>query len=74
MLLLIADAEPRIFPRAAARFVGRLALERPLVLGDVEDVASALLELPAPFAHADLRAICERHGIRPPRTSGSARS
>jgi hypothetical protein len=42
---------------AAARFVGRLALERPLLLVDVKDVASALLELPAPFAYADLRAV-----------------
>jgi hypothetical protein len=74
VLLLIADAEPHTFPRAAARFVGRFALERPLLLRDVKGVASALLELPAPFAYADLRAVCERHRIRPPRLTGSTRS
>jgi hypothetical protein len=71
VVLLIADAEPHTFPRAAARFVGRLALERPLPLVDVKDAASALLGLPAPFAYADLRAVCERHRVRPPRASGA---
>jgi hypothetical protein len=72
VVLLIADAEPATFPRAAARFVGRLALERPLPLVDVKDVASALLELPAPFAYTDLRAVCERHRVHPPRVTGSS--
>jgi hypothetical protein len=67
LLLLIADRDPPTYPRAAARFVGRLALERPLRVAAVEHAASTLLGLPAPAAYADLGGICERYRIRPPR-------
>jgi hypothetical protein len=46
LLLLIAEHEPRTFPRAAAPFVGRLGLERPLVIAEVEHAAGALVNIP----------------------------
>jgi hypothetical protein len=56
LLLVISEREPRTFPRAGARFVGRLALERPLVIADVEHAAVALLRLPSPVAYSILAA------------------
>jgi hypothetical protein len=46
LLLLMCEREPRTFPRAGARFIGRLALERPLLVADVEHAAATLLHLP----------------------------
>jgi hypothetical protein len=66
VLALIAEREPATFPRAAARFAGRLALERPVTITELEHAAATLVDLPAATAYAELGAICERHGIRPP--------
>jgi hypothetical protein len=66
VLVLIADREPATFPSAAARFAGRLALERPLTIAELEHAAATLVDLAAPTAYAELGAICERHGIRSP--------
>jgi hypothetical protein len=77
VLLLIAEREPQTYPRAAARFVGRVALERPLTIIDVEAAASTLLHVPtAPASDANLSRICERFGIRmpPPTARRSGRS
>ena len=72
VLVLIAEREPATFPRAAARFAGRLALERPLTITELEHAAATLVDLPAATAYAELGAICERHGIRPPRPTRSS--
>ena len=68
IVLLLARREPDNYPRAAARFIGRLALERPLQLVDVRDATVALLALPDAGA-AELKIVCERWGVdrRPPR-------
>jgi hypothetical protein len=68
IVLLLARREPRNYPRAGARFIGRLALERPLELVDIRDATSALLALPH-AGTAELRVVCERWGVdwRPPR-------
>jgi hypothetical protein len=44
--LVLADAEPASFPRAAARWLARLADETPATLSDVALAAAALGELP----------------------------
>ena len=48
IVLLLARREPQHYSRAAARFVGRLALERPVDLGDLEAATVALLAHPTP--------------------------
>jgi hypothetical protein len=74
VLVLIAEREPATFPRAAARFAGRLALERPVSVAELEHAAATLVDLPAPSAYAELGAICERHDIRrPPARPGGLR-
>jgi hypothetical protein len=72
VLVLIAEREPATFPRAAARFAGRLALERAMTITEVEHAAATLVDLPAATAYAELGEICERHGIRPPRPARSS--
>jgi hypothetical protein len=73
LLLVIGARESCSFPCAGARFVGRLALERPLVIAEVEHAAATVLHLPAPAAYADLGDIRERYRIRPPRATQSGR-
>jgi len=46
IVLLLARREPDNYPRAAARFIGRLALERPVDLDDLGAAITALLALP----------------------------
>jgi hypothetical protein len=68
IVLLLARREPDNYPRAAARFVRRLALERPLGLVDLRDATIALLALPHAGA-AELQVVCEQWDVdrRPPR-------
>jgi hypothetical protein len=68
IVLLLARREPQHYSRAAARFVGRLALERPIDLGDLEAATIALLALPHAGA-AELQVLCQQGGVpwRPPR-------
>jgi hypothetical protein len=47
------------YERAAVRLLARLALERPAItLLQLRDAATALMDLPAPDAHARLSALC----------------
>jgi hypothetical protein len=59
VLVLIAEREPATFPRAAARFAGRLALERAVTITEHEHAAATLVDLPAAAricrARGDLR-------------------
>jgi hypothetical protein len=68
IVLLLARREPQHYSRAAARFVGRLSLERPVDLGDLEAATIALLALPHAGA-AELQVLCQQWGVpwRPPR-------
>jgi hypothetical protein len=68
IVLLLARREPDNYPRAAARFIGRLALERPVDLDDLSAATTALLALPHAGA-AELQALCHDWGVawRPPR-------
>jgi ribosomal 50S subunit-associated protein YjgA (DUF615 family) len=68
IVLLLARREPQHYSRAAARFVGRLALERPVDLGDLEAATVALLAHPHAGA-AKLQVLCQQWGVpwRPPR-------
>jgi hypothetical protein len=62
IVLLLARREPQHYSRAAARFVGRLALERPVDLGDLEAATVALLAHPRAGA-ARLQVLCQRWGV-----------
>jgi hypothetical protein len=68
IVLLLARREPQHYSRAAARFVGRLAFERPLDLDDLQAATLALFALPDALA-AELQVLCEQSGLawRPPR-------
>jgi hypothetical protein len=68
IVLLLARREPQHYPRAAARFVGRLALERPVDLDDLQAATIALLALPHAGV-AELQVLCDQWGVawRPPR-------
>ena len=84
IVLLLARREPQHYSRAAARFVGRLALERPVDLGDLEAATVALLAHPTPAppsckSSANSGACPgDRHGgcrrVRAPGASGEGRS
>jgi hypothetical protein len=50
--LVFLDREPEVFPRAAARWVARLALEQPVALADAQLALASLGAL----AHGDRRA------------------
>lgn len=39
---MFLDGEPEVFPRAAARWVARLALEQPVVLADAQLALASL--------------------------------
>jgi len=66
ILLALLDREPETFSRAAARWGGRLVLERRLVLVDARLALAALAALPGPGAGAGAGALIglsERHGL-----------
>jgi hypothetical protein len=67
ILLALLDREPETFPRAAARWGARLALERKLTLVDAQLALASLAVLPGPGpgARAGAEALIEladRHG------------
>lgn len=65
--LCFLDREPASFPRAAARWAGRLMLERPLTLLDAQLTVAALgaLQSDEPRAAGEaLIAVCERFQVR----------
>ena len=67
ILLALLDREPETFPRAAARWGGRLVLERRLPLVDAQLTLAALAVLPGPGAGAGAEALIElseRYGLR----------
>lgn len=67
ILLALIDREPQTFSRAAARWGGRLVLERRLVLADAQLALAALAALPGPGAGAGAEALIglsERYGLR----------
>jgi hypothetical protein len=67
ILLALIDREPETFPRAAARWGGRLVVERRLLLVDAQLALAALAALPGPGAGAGGEAlieISERYGLR----------
>jgi hypothetical protein len=68
IVLLLARREPHNHSRAAARFLGRLTLERPIDLDDLAAATTALLALPHVGA-AELQVLCDDWGVawRPPR-------
>jgi len=67
ILLALIDREPDTFSRAAARWGGRLTLERRLSLVDAQLALAALAALPGAGARAGAEALIEladRHGLR----------
>ena len=69
ILLALLDREPGTFPRAAARWGCRLALERKLTLVDAQLALASLAVLPGPGpgARAGAEALIEladRYGLR----------
>ena len=68
IVLLLARREPHNYSRAAARFLGRVTLERRNDLDDLVAATTALLALPHAGA-AELQVLCHDWGIdwRPPR-------
>ena len=80
ILLVIADQEPDNYERAAVKWIGRLALERPVGLDDIEAAVKAIDELPdSGPARNVLEALARRishpdpqqHGLRPHRPMSS---
>jgi hypothetical protein len=57
--LALLDREPDTYPRAAARWGSRLALERKLTLTDAQLTLAALAALPGPGAKAGADALIE---------------
>ena len=67
ILLALLDREPQTFSRAAARWGGRLTLERRLSLTDAQLTLASLAALPGPGARAGAEALIElsdRCGLR----------
>lgn len=67
LLVALLDREPETFPRAAARWGGRLVLEHRLPLVDAQLTLAALAALPGPAAGAGAEALIElseRYGLR----------
>ena len=65
--LAFLDREPETYPRAAARWASRFAIERRLTLTDVQLTLAALAALPGDGARAGIEALielAERHGLR----------
>ena len=64
--LAFLDLEPQTFPRAASRWVARLALERALTLSESQLALAALAALAGPSARAGAEALielCLRHRL-----------
>jgi len=64
--LAFLELEPQTFPRAAARWVARLALERTLTLAEAQLALAALAALDGPGARAGAEALielCARHRL-----------
>lgn len=70
-LVLLVVGEPR-YARAAARWLGRLCLERPLTLDQAHVIAGALAALPDQAAAAALDASCGAIGLVPRRPAPRA--
>ena len=67
ILLALLDREPQTFSRTAARWGGRLMLERRLPLVDAQLTLASLAALPGPGARAGAEALIElsdRYGLR----------
>jgi len=67
ILLALLDREPQTFSRGAARWGGRLTLERRLGLVDAQLTLASLAALPGPGARAGAEALielAERYGLR----------
>jgi len=65
--LALLDREPETFPRAAARWASRFAIERRLTLADAQLTLAALAVLPGESARAGAEALselAERYGLR----------
>jgi len=59
ILLALLDREPATYPRAAARWGSRFALERRLTLVDAQLALAALAVLPEPAARAGVETLAE---------------
>ena len=57
--LALLDREPETYPRAAAKWASRFAIERRLTLTDAQLVLSALAVLPGEGAGAGVEALIE---------------
>jgi hypothetical protein len=67
ILLALLDRRPDTYPRAAARWGSRFALERRLTLVDAQLTLAALAVLPEPGALAGVETLAEitdRYGLR----------
>ena len=65
--LAFLDREPETYPRAAARWASRFAIERRLTLTEVQLTLAALAALPGDGARAGIEALIElteKHGLR----------
>jgi hypothetical protein len=65
--LAFLDREPDTYPRAAARWASRFAIERRLTLTDAQLALAALATLPSESAPAGIEALVElseRYGLR----------
>jgi hypothetical protein len=65
--LAFLDREPETYPRAAAKWASRFAIERRLALTDAQLVLSALAVLPGDGARAGVEALielAERHRLQ----------
>jgi len=64
--LRFLELEPPTYPRAASRWVARLALERKLTLGEFQLALSSLAALEGPAARAGAEALielCAHHAL-----------
>lgn len=65
--LALLDREPETYPRAAAKWASRFAIERRLTLTDAQLALAALATLPGDGARAGIEALVElseRYGLR----------
>jgi hypothetical protein len=65
--LALLDREPETYPRAAAKWASRFAIERRLTLTDAQLTLAALAALPGEGARAGVEALIElgeRHRVR----------
>ena len=59
VMLALLELEPESYPKLAARWASRLAIEKRLTLGDAQLVLAALAVLPGPGARAGAEALIE---------------